>query len=107
VLFVIKKAFKVSQSLSVPSISSCCTLKAIKLEKNQLQCTNNRVFPRTLQPVGRNVWDLDLNTLSCGMNEENDQQEITSTDSNILTESGGSEMLLFRNPMDDDLWQVS
>lgn len=55
-----------------------------------------------LQPVGRNVWDLDLNTLSCGMNEENDQQEITSTDSNILTESGGSEMFLFRNPMDDE-----
>lgn len=36
------------------------------------------------------------------MNEENDQQEITSTDSNILTESGGSEMFLFRNPMDDE-----
>lgn len=36
------------------------------------------------------------------MNEENDQQEITSTDSNNLTESGGSEMFLFRNPMDDE-----
>lgn len=63
---------------------------------------SSRVFPQTLQPTGRNVWELDLNTLSCGMNEENDQQEITSTDSNILTESGGSEMLLFRNPMDDE-----
>ena len=63
---------------------------------------SSRVFPQTLQPTGRTVWELDLNTLSCGMNEENDQQEITSTDSNILTESGGSEMLLFRNPMDDE-----
>lgn len=62
---------------------------------------SSRVFPQTFQN-GRNVWELDLNTLSCGMNEENDQQEITSTDSNILTESGGSEMLLFRNPMDDE-----
>lgn len=37
------------------------------------------------------------------MNDENDHQEITSTDSNILTEStAGSEMLLFRNPMDEE-----
>lgn len=73
------------------------------MEKNQLQCTNNRVFPRASQPIGRNVWELDLHTLSCGMHEENDEQEIASTDSNILTESGGgSEMLLFRNPLDDD-----
>ena len=78
-----------------------CKVVAMHHQTQNLQCTNNRIFPRISQP-GRNVWE-PLNTLniSCGMNEEN-QQEITSTDSNILTESSTSDMLLFRNPMDDD-----
>lgn len=33
-----------------------------KMDRNQLQCINNRIFPRALQPVGRNVWELELNT---------------------------------------------
>lgn len=32
------------------------------MDRNQLQCTNNRIFPRALQPIGRNVWELELNT---------------------------------------------
>jgi hypothetical protein len=47
---------------------------------------SSRVFPQTLLPTGRNVWEFEhLNTLSCGMNEENDQQEITSTDSSKIS----------------------